>query len=86
MQTQQATRATMTIEEVAAVFGLARSTAYDLAKEDRLPVPVIRAGRRVLVSRALVERVLAGEPIRREPNEDGPRQATGHGAARLAQP
>lgn len=53
----------MTIEEVAAVLGLARSTAYDLAKADRLPVPVIRAGKRIFVSRALVERVLAGQPI-----------------------
>lgn len=65
MQTQHATRATMTIEELAAVFGLARSTAYDLAKRDRLPIPVIRAGKRILVSRALVERVLAGEDVRR---------------------
>ena len=54
MESRQTTRATMTIEEVAAVFGLARSTAYDLAKADRLSIPVIRAGRRILVSRALV--------------------------------
>ena len=55
----------MTIEEVAAILGLARSTAYDLAKTDRLPVPVIRAGKRIFVSRSLVERVLAGEDVRR---------------------
>ncbi|MFL5760257.1 MAG: helix-turn-helix transcriptional regulator [Thermomicrobiales bacterium] len=65
METQQSARATMTIEEVAAVLGLARSTAYDLAKADRLPVPVIRAGKRIFVSRALVERILAGEDVRR---------------------
>ena len=64
MQGQETTRATMTMEEVAAVFGFARSTAYDLAKADMLPVPVIRAGKRIFVSRALVERVLAGEDVR----------------------
>jgi excisionase family DNA binding protein len=64
METHVSARATLTVEEVAAVFGLARSTAYDLAKADRLPVPVIRAGKRIFVSRALVERVLAGENVR----------------------
>ncbi len=63
MQDHQSHRATMTIEEVAAVFGLAHSTSYDLAKSDRLPVPVIRAGK--------VERVLAGEPVRIGPASDG---------------
>ena len=70
MEPQQTTRATMTIEEVAAVLGLARSTAYDLAKADRLPIPVIRAGKRIFVSRALVERVLAGEDVRRPSDPD----------------
>jgi excisionase family DNA binding protein len=71
MQTQETTRATMTIEEVAVIFGLARSTAYDLAKADRLPIPTIRAGKRIFVSRALVERVLAGEAVRQaaSPNQ-----------------
>ena len=64
MQTHGTARATLTIEEVAATFGLARSTAYDLAKSNRLPIPVIRAGKRLFVSRVLVERVLAGENVR----------------------
>jgi hypothetical protein len=73
MQAQETLRATMTIEEVAAIFGLARSTAYDLAKVDRLPIPIIRAGKRIFVSRALVERVLAGEDVRQSaaPNQAG---------------
>ncbi len=62
MQTAQPDRATATIEEVAAAFGIARSTAYELAKSDRLPVPVIRLGRRLVVPRAAMDRVLAGEP------------------------
>ena len=60
METPQAERRTLTIPEVAAALGLARSTAYELAAADRLPVPTIRAGRRLLVSRAALERVLDG--------------------------
>ena len=63
MNTQRFERATASIEEVAATFGIARSTAYHLAKLNRLPVPVIRLGRRMVVSRAALERVL-------EPNAD----------------
>lgn len=33
----------------AALLGLSRSSAYDLAKRDQFPVPVIRAGRRYRV-------------------------------------
>jgi excisionase family DNA binding protein len=61
METTRNERRTLTIPEVAAALGLARSTAYELAATDRLPVPTIRAGRRLLVSRAALERVLAGE-------------------------
>jgi excisionase family DNA binding protein len=61
MKPQDVTRATFTIGEVAILLGLARSTAYDLAARNCLPVPTIRAGRRLLVSRAALERVLAGE-------------------------
>lgn len=64
MQRDSTVSATATIEEVAATFGIARSTAYDLAKRDALPVPVIRLGRRMVVSRALLTRVLAGELVR----------------------
>ena len=66
----QTVRATATIEEVAAAFGIARSTAYELAKADRLPVPVIRLGRRMVVSRAALDRVLAGEPSRHRSTDD----------------
>ncbi|MBA2277417.1 MAG: helix-turn-helix domain-containing protein [Chloroflexia bacterium] len=60
METTHAERRTLTIPEVAVALGLARSTAYELAAADRLPVPTIRAGRRLLVSRAALERVLDG--------------------------
>ena len=71
MQTLPTERRTLTIPEVAAALGLARSTAYELAAADRLPVPTIRAGRRLLVSRSALERLLSGEdagrPISAEP-------------------
>jgi len=53
--------ATVTIPEFARRFGIARSTAYALAQREALPVPVIRMGRRLVVSRKLLERVLAGQ-------------------------
>jgi excisionase family DNA binding protein len=68
METAQSERRTLTIPEVAAALGLARSTAYELAATDRLPVPVIRLGRKLVVSRALVERVLAGDDVRATTN------------------
>jgi excisionase family DNA binding protein len=63
-------RRTMTIEEVAAALGIDRTTAYELAKEDRLPAPVIRLGRRLVVGRAALDRALAGEPVGRGGGDD----------------
>lgn len=50
-------RRALDIPEVAAWMGISRSAAYELASRDALPVPVIRAGRRLLVSRAALEEV-----------------------------
>jgi excisionase family DNA binding protein len=52
-------RLTMTIGEVAEALGVDRSTAYALAQVDRLPVPVIRLGRRMVVGPAALERALS---------------------------
>ncbi len=52
-------RATLTLEEMARRLGVSRSTAYDLAKRDALPVPAIRLGRRIVVSRAALDGVLS---------------------------
>jgi predicted DNA-binding transcriptional regulator AlpA len=68
-RTNTTEKATLTIEEVAVRFGIARSTAFALAKRDALPVPVIRLGRRLVVSRELIERLLAGE-LARGPTAD----------------
>ena len=70
MRTGASPRLTLTIEEVAAALGIDRSTAYDLAARDDLPVPVIRLGRRLVVGRAALERVLAGDVLAREGSGD----------------
>ena len=51
---------TMTIPEVAGALGISRGLAYELAKRGELPVPVIRCGRRLLVSREKVNDLLGG--------------------------
>ena len=61
MQEHKAEPRTLTIEETARLLGISRTLAYELASTDRLPVPVIRLGRRLVVSRAALERVLTGE-------------------------
>jgi excisionase family DNA binding protein len=51
-------RQTLTVEEAARVLGIARGSAYEAAKVGHLPT--IRIGRRLLVPRAALERLLAG--------------------------
>jgi len=51
---------TYTVAEAARVLGISRGLAYRLAREGRLP-GVIALGRRFVVSRAALERLLAGE-------------------------
>ncbi len=51
---------TVTVEEVARRLGIGRSLVYDLARRDALPVPVIRLGRRLVVSRVALDRLLEG--------------------------
>ena len=65
--TRPPTRRTMTIPEFATELGIDRSTAYSLAKANRLPVPTIRVGRRLLLARDAVDRLLSGEPTKSEP-------------------
>lgn len=52
---------TMTIPEAAKALGISRGLAYELAKRDELPVPVIKLGRRMVLSRRAVEKLLNGE-------------------------
>jgi predicted DNA-binding transcriptional regulator AlpA len=54
----RADRETMDIPEFAVRFGCSKPVAYELARLDQLPVPTIRIGRRVVVSRRAVEDLL----------------------------
>ena len=53
-----ADKLTITIPEVARILGISRGLAYELAKRDELPVPVIKLGRRMVLSRKAVEALL----------------------------
>ena len=52
--------AMLTVEEAARLLRISRAAAYALAKKGTLP-GVLRLGRTLRVSRAVIERVLAGE-------------------------
>lgn len=54
-------RLTINIPEVAKALGISRGLAYDLARRDKLPMPVIRPGKRMVLSRARFEAWLNGD-------------------------
>ena len=53
-------RLTMNLSEFAKATGCSRGLIYNLARRDRLPVKVIRLGRRMVLSRKAVEVLLSG--------------------------
>jgi excisionase family DNA binding protein len=54
-------RKTYSVDEAAELLGISRNTAFVLARENRLPVPVVRVGKRWLIVRAILDRFLSGE-------------------------
>lgn len=53
---------TMSIPEFAQATGISKDLAYSLAREDRLPVPVIKlGGKRMVLSRRAVLALLQGD-------------------------
>ncbi len=58
VQNQVIDRQTVNIETVGKMLGISRPVAYELARRDQLPVPVIRLGRRMVVSKRALEEVL----------------------------
>lgn len=55
-------RLTMTIPEFAQATGISKNLAYSLARQDKLPVPVIHLGKkRMCVSRRSVQTLLEGD-------------------------
>lgn len=53
---QPAERQTLTVEEAARVLGISRSSAYEAARRGELPI--VRIGRRYVVPRVALERLL----------------------------
>ncbi len=51
-------RQTVTVEEAARALGIGRGSAYEAVK--RGDIPSIRVGRRIVVPRAALERLLGG--------------------------
>ena len=63
----EAERLIVTITEAAKIWGISRNLCYDLARRNELPVPVIKLGRRMVLSRKAVEALLeAGKETGRE--------------------
>jgi len=54
-------RLTMTIPEFADATGISKNLAYSLAREDRLPVNVIKLGKRMVLSRRSVLTLLGDD-------------------------
>ena len=54
--------AVMTLPELFKLLGVSRPTGYAAARQNLLPVPVIKIGlKRMVVSRAAVERLLSAQ-------------------------
>jgi excisionase family DNA binding protein len=54
-------RATMTVTEAARVLGISRGKAYEAAA--RGEIPTLKIGRRILVPRTALERLLMQQPL-----------------------
>ena len=59
MSTEEMIKQTVTVREAAKLLGISRGTAYQLAKEGKLP-GALRLGRRIVVSKKAVELFLEG--------------------------
>jgi len=52
------TKETVSVEVAAARLGLSRGKAYELARQNALPVPVLRFGRKMAIPTRALDRVL----------------------------
>jgi len=67
-------RATITVDQTAALLGVSRGTAYEMARTDALPV--LRCGRMVLVKAPELLRLLGADPPTNGDAPAGDRGAT----------
>ena len=56
----ESTPATIKVPQAAEILGISRQTAYELAAQGKLP-GALRLGRRILVSRRMLDDYLAGK-------------------------
>jgi excisionase family DNA binding protein len=59
-ETDQHAPVTLSVEETAQRLGISRGLCYEKARRNELPVPVIRIGKRMVIPRAAVDRLLSG--------------------------
>lgn len=52
---------TISVERAARLLGISRGLGYELARQGKFPVPIVRAGRRYLVPRKLLLALLGEE-------------------------
>ncbi len=64
--TRDAERQTVNMPTAFKMLGISRPVGYELARRNALPVPVIRMGNRMVVSKRALEAVLNAT----KPNED----------------
>ena len=57
-------RRTYTVTEAATVLGISRTSAYERVRAGELPA--LRLGRRIVITRAVVDAMLGGAPTRSE--------------------
>ena len=60
MKTSEPVTATLTVPQAARLLGISRGSGYQAAQLGE--IPTIKIGRRLLVPRAALDRMLAGEP------------------------
>lgn len=54
---------TVSLGQAADLLGIGRSTAYDLARRDEFPVPVLKIGRRRVVSKKRLAAYVDSEQV-----------------------
>ncbi len=52
---------TVSVPEAGEALGISRQTAYELARRDEFPVPVLKVGKKLRVSTAALARLLGAE-------------------------
>lgn len=58
VKVREVSRETLNIETAGRMLGISRPVANELARRDQLPVPVIRLGRLMVVSKRALDAVL----------------------------